>query len=136
MGNGDTERRRLLLLTAAAVAAELFLLPQIMFELVVVSSQWAVAMQLLILCLPRFGVMLALVGLFGPFRKGRWFGAFLAAYIMLLLLNFYQIEAYVNWSSGIAASQATLPYVAGVVGALLALSFGRKEQTNKLSVPG
>lgn len=118
--NERTELRRLLLLAAAALAIELVLLPGIMFNLLVVSSEWSASLYLLVLFLPRFIVMLALVLVFGPFRKGLWFSGSLAAYTVFLVVRFYQSEAFVDWSSMIAASRATLPYASGVAGAVLA----------------
>jgi hypothetical protein len=126
--NERTELRQLLLLAAASLAVELFLLPGMMFRLLAASAEWPVPLQLLALFLPRFIVMLALVLLFGPFRKGLWFGGVLAAYTALAVVRFYQSEAFVDWNSAIAASRATLPYVAGIVGTILAFWLRRKDR--------
>lgn len=133
--NEHTELRRLLLLAAATLAIELVLLPAIMFKLLATSTEWSASLQLLVLFLPRFVVMLALVLMFGPFRKGLWFAGFLAAYLVLVVVRFYQSEAFVDWSSAIAASRATLPYAAGVVGTVLAFWLRRKGRATGVSAP-
>jgi hypothetical protein len=118
--NEHTELRRLMLLAVVALATELLLMPGAVFKLQLASAEWPASMQLVVILLPRFVVMLALVLIFGPFRNGHWFSGLLAAYGALVVTTFYRTEAFVAWSSAMAASRATLPYVAGVFGAGLA----------------
>ena len=133
--NEHTELRRLLLLAVAALGIELVLLPGVMFKFLAISAEWSASLQMLVLFLPRFVVMLALVLMFGAFRKGLWFGGFLAAYIALVVVRFYQSETFVDWSSAIAASRATLPYAAGVAGTVLAFWLRRKGRATGVSAP-
>lgn len=133
--NAHTELRRLLLVAAAALAIELALLPGIMFKLLAVSAEWPASLQLLVIFLPRFIVMLALVLMLGRFRKRLWFGGFLAAYAALVVVRFYQSEAFVDWSSAIGVGRATLPYAAGVVGTTLAFWLRRKRRTTRIGAP-
>jgi hypothetical protein len=130
-----TEPRRLLLLIAASLAVELVVMPGIMFDFLARSAEWPVSLQLLVPCLPRFVVMLALVLMFGPFRKRLWFSGFLAAYMALLVVRFYTAEVFVEWSSALAASRATFPYVAGVIATALGLWLGRKGQAKRIRSP-
>lgn len=131
----ETELWRLLLLIAASLGVEIVLMPGIMFELLARSAEWPVSLQLFVLCLPRFAVMLALVLMFGPFRKRLWFSGFLAAYMALLVMRFYQAEAFVEWSSALAASRATFPYVTGVVATALGLWLGRNSPAKSICAP-
>ena len=131
-----TEVRRLMLLAAAALTIELVMMPELMFKLLTASREWSVLLQLLALLSPRFVVMLVLVLMCGPFRKTLWFSGFLVAYVALLVVQFFRAEVFVEWSSATAASGATLPYVAGVVGALLAFWIIRKSRSTVASAPG
>lgn len=111
------EKLRLLTLVIVSAAIELFVLSGSMFSLLKTSALWSPPLQLLALLLPRFVVMTLLVVALGPFRKGLRVG-FLALYALLLLVRFSRAEAYVDWGSTIGAGRATLPYVAGPVGAI------------------
>jgi hypothetical protein len=117
--NAGNEKLRLLVLLIAAVILEVAVLSGAMFSLLGASAMWSPPAQLLALVVPRFLVMLLLVAALGPFRNRLWFGVFLALYAVLLLVRFKQAEAFVAWDSAIGASRATLPYVAGIVGAIL-----------------
>lgn len=112
------EKLRLFTLVIAAAILEIFVLSGSMFSLLETSAPWSPPLQLLALMVPRFVVMTLLVVALGPFRRGLWVG-FLALYALLLLVRFSQAEAYVDWGSAIGASRATLPYAAGLVGAIL-----------------
>jgi hypothetical protein len=131
--NDSTELRRLLLLLTATLGVEFVAMPGIMFGTLARSAEWSVSLQLLVLCLPRFAVMLALVLMFGPFRRRLWFSGFLAAYVAVLVASFYEVEVFVEWSSALAASRATLPYITGVLAAVWALWLRRESDIKAIT---
>lgn len=124
--NAGNEILRLLVLAIAAVVLEIFVLSGMMFSLLKTSAQWSLPLQLLILALPRFAVMTLLVAVLGPFQQRLWSGVFLALYAVMLLIRFNQAEVFVDWSSTIGASRATLPYVAGLAGAIFGFWLRRR----------
>lgn len=124
------ENSRWLLLAGGAAILEIFVLSGTMFSLLKTSAQWPPPLQLLTLMVPRFVVMALLTTALGPFRKRVWVAAFLVLYAALLLVRFSQAEAFVNWDSTIAASRATLPYLAGFAGAVFGIWLRRKAATS------
>lgn len=56
--------------------------------------------------------------------SARWsaclFGIFALVYVLGLVFRFAQAELYVDWRDYVAACQAVLPYLAGVMGIILA----------------
>ena len=127
--NSASERddlvRALGLLIGAAVF-EIFVLSETMFRLLKALAQWPLFPQLVILALPRFVVMALLVAVIGRFQKRSLFVVFLVTYAVLLLVRFDQAEVLVEWDSTIGAGRATLPYVSGLLGALLGFWLRRK----------
>src|SRR3569833_1051618 len=121
MGFSDAgnERGRLLVLVIAAAIIEILIISGTMFSLLERTAQWWWPHTMLALALPRFSVMTLLAALLGPFQQWRWFGMFLALYALLLFVRFNHAEVFFDWSSAIGASRATLPYVAGLAGAIL-----------------
>lgn len=117
---------RFLGLLIATAVLEIFVLSGTMFRLLKISALWPLLPQLLVLAMPRFVVMALLVAALGHFRKRLSFLVFLVAYTVLLLVRFDQAEVLVDWGSTIGASRATLPYIAGLIGAVLGIWLGRK----------
>jgi hypothetical protein len=113
------ESTRLLVLAVAVAVLEIIVLPRAMFGLLKAAAQWSPPLQMLVLMLPRLVVVSVLAAALGPFRKALWFSGFLGLYAVWLLVRFNQTEVYVDWDSAIAVGRATLPYVAGLVGAVL-----------------
>ncbi len=131
MGFASTrnESARLLALVVAVAALEIFVLPRVMFGLLKTSAQWSSPLQVLALMMPRFATMTVLVAALGPVRRGLWFSGFCGVYAVLLLVRCNQSEVYVDWSSTTAAARATLPDVAGLVGALFGFWLGHRRAT-------
>jgi hypothetical protein len=112
------EMLRLGLLLIAAILFELFILSRVTFSLLATSAEWALWLHFIVLLVPRLLAMVLLVASAGPFQRLPWFAAFLAAYGAVLLVSFNRVETFVNWDSSVAAMRATLPYIAGVCGAV------------------
>ena len=129
------EAIRLLGLLIAAALLEALVISGAMFRLLVASAQWSPPPQLLVLALPRFVVMAVLVGALGRFRKLWSLLVFLVAYAGLLLVRFDQTEAFVDWENTLGASRATLPYLGGLIGAMLGLWLGRRAVISRATAP-
>jgi hypothetical protein len=117
--NSRNENARLLVLAVAVAVLEIVVLPRVMFGLLKIAAQWSPPLQMLVLMIPRLAIAAVLVAALGPFRQGLWFSVFLVLYTVVLLVRFNQTEIYVNWDSAIAVGRATLPYLAGLAGAVL-----------------
>jgi len=119
------ETLRLLLLAGVVAAIELVVLPLFASDLLMRSVRWPTWAHLLAISTPRLLLMAVLVVALGPFRNRALLGGFAALYAVLLFVRFKLSEVYVNWDDVVAASRATLPYVAGLAGLAVGLLIRR-----------
>jgi hypothetical protein len=122
----NNEMTRLVLLLGITAVVELFVLPRFSTELLEQSSQWPMAAHLLAISAPRLVLTAILVALLGPFLRRSSIGVFVAVYGLLLFARFWQTEVYVDWENTVAATRAIVPYVAGLLGALVGFGARRR----------
>lgn len=123
--SASSEAIRLVGLLVAALAVELFVLSPVMFWLLATSVQWPLVLQLLVIAIPRFLAMAILVSIIGRFRRQWPIAVFTVAYVGMLLVRFDRTEAFVDWGDTIGAARAILPYLGGLLGAVLGLWLAR-----------
>lgn len=125
--NMFSEGGRLLLLGVAALAVELILVP-ICYTIIIHSSvNWDFNLATFALCVPRLAAMFLLALLFGPYRDRRFLGAFIAFYIVLLIVVFDRSEVWFA-KDFVGISRAFFPYVAGLLGMIVAVALRFKWQ--------
>jgi len=103
----------------AVVMIEYFLLPSVSFWLAESTASWPLFASLPVSAIPRFVTMVLLTSVLGRFRRKSTLAIFLVLYIYLLFFRFTKAEEFVNWNSTITVTQVIVPYVAGLLGALL-----------------
>lgn len=123
--NPGNEALRLLLLAGIVAAIELAVLPLFASDLLMRSVRWPTWAHLLAISAPRLLLVAVVVWALGPFRNWALLGAFAALYGVLLFVRFRLSEVHVNWGDVVAASRATLPYVAGLAGLAVGLLIRR-----------
>ena len=119
------ENLRLLLLAGIVAAIEIVVLPLFTSDLLMQSAQWPTWAHLLAISVPRLLLIAVLVAVLGPYRNRAWLAGFAVLYAVFLFVRFRQSEVYVNWDDVVAASRATLPYLAGMVGLGIGLAVRR-----------
>ena len=129
------ESIRLLGLIVIVVLLEYFVVSGAEFRLLMLSAPWPPLPQLLVLALPRFVAMAVVVGALGQFRKLWSLSVFLVAYAALLSVRFDQTELFVDWGDALGTSRATLPYLGGLIGAILGLWLGPRMAVSRGTAP-
>jgi hypothetical protein len=128
------EMRNALGLLFAVALVENLLLPGVLIWLPVATASWPPFASLLALAMPRFVTMVLLTSVLGRFREKLSLAIFLVLYAGLLVFRFTRAEVFVNWSSTIAVSRATVPYVAGLLGSLLGFWLTAKRRFQEVHV--